>query len=87
MYEFGRRPIIRVVVPLPVAEAPPGEATTVQSPNEGNPLKATLPVEVVQVGCVTVPATGGEGIPTITTEVVETMSGQLPAAGIVHVTV
>ena len=47
-----------VVVPLPAIE--PG--LIVHAP-AGNPLKATLPVGVVQVGCVIVPTTGEVGAP------------------------
>ena len=40
---------------------PPGFLVTVQVPEEGNPLNATLPVPTLQVGCVTKPVTGAEG--------------------------
>ena len=76
-----------VAAPFPVVVAPPGVAVIVQSPNDGNPLKATLPVEVVHVGWVIAPTTGAEGISTITTEVVTGIVGQPPDAGIVYVTV
>lgn len=38
------------VVPVPVIVAPPGAAVTVQEPDAGKPLKATLPVETEHVG-------------------------------------
>jgi hypothetical protein len=80
----ARRPEKVVVVPFPVAVNPPGVATIVQSPNEGSPLKATLPVEILQVGWVMAPTAGAEGISTITTEVVTTvLDGQGPDARIV----
>ena len=50
MYEAPpKRPDIVVLVPLPVV-VPPGVIVIVQSPNEGKPLNATLPVDVMQVG-------------------------------------
>jgi hypothetical protein len=50
------------VVPVPVIVEPPGVAVTVQVPDAGSPLKATLPVAVVQVGWVMVPTTGADGV-------------------------
>jgi len=55
-------PLKVVVVSVPVWVAPPGEAVTVQIPDGGKSLKATLPVEVEQVGCVTVPIVGATGV-------------------------
>ena len=40
---------------------PPGVLVIVQVPVDGNPDKATLPVGIRQVGCVTVPVIGAEG--------------------------
>ena len=40
----------------------PTDSVTVQVPDAGNPLKATLPVAVVQVGWVMVPTTGADGV-------------------------
>jgi len=54
-------PEIVVVDPLPVEVMPPGDLVTVHVPDEGNPLKGTLPVANVQEGWVTVPTAGGEG--------------------------
>ena len=54
-------PLIVPVVPVPVAVAPPGDAVTVHVPLAGKPLKATLPVVTVHVGCVIVPTTGAVG--------------------------
>jgi hypothetical protein len=53
-----------MVVPVPVPEVviPPGFLVNVQVPVAGKPLKTTLPVGVVHVGCVTVPRIGAEGI-------------------------
>jgi len=45
----------------PVMVAPPGIAVTVHD-DDGNPLKATLPVAVEQVGCVIVPTIGADGV-------------------------
>jgi hypothetical protein len=50
------------VVPVPVDVDPPGVAVTVQVPEAGNPLSATLPVAREQVGCVTAPAMGAAGV-------------------------
>ena len=55
-------PVKFPVVPEPVIVAPPGEAVTVQDPEAGNPLNATLPVATLQVGCVIVPIIGVEGV-------------------------
>ena len=59
---FGARPLKVPVVPVPVMVEPPGVAVTVQVPDAGSPLKATLPVAVVQVGWVIVPTTGAAGV-------------------------
>lgn len=53
---------ITVVAPVPLFVIPPGVRVTVQLPVAGNPLRATLPVDNRQVGCVTVPTTGAEGV-------------------------
>jgi len=60
VYVPGARPEIVVVVPVPVA-VPLGEPVTVHVPDEGKPLKATLPVATVQLGCVSVPIVGAVG--------------------------
>ena len=39
-----------VVGPVPVIVEPPGSAVTVQSPEDGIPLKTTLPVDSEHVG-------------------------------------
>ena len=51
------KPEIFLLVPLPAIE--PG--LIVQLP-EGNPVKITLPVATVQVGCVMAPAVGLAGV-------------------------
>ena len=56
------KPLNVPVVPVPVIVEPPGVAVTVQVPDDGSPLKATLPVAVVQVGWVIVPTTGADGV-------------------------
>lgn len=40
----------------------PGVAVTIQAPEFGKPLRSTLPVAVIQVGCVIVPAIGAAGV-------------------------
>lgn len=56
------KPVIVVVVPVPVEVAPPGETVTVHVPDDGKPLNATSPVGVVHVGCVIVPIAGATGV-------------------------
>ena len=51
-----------VEVPVPSVETPPGFRVIVHVPDEGKPLRATLPVDSVQVGWVIVPTTGAEGV-------------------------
>jgi hypothetical protein len=48
-----------MVLLVPVPEILPG--LIVHVPVAGKPVKGTLPVDVVQVGCVGVPATGAVG--------------------------
>ena len=55
---LGAKPETLVVVPVP--EIAPG--LSVQVPEAGKPLKATLPVAVVQVGGVIVPTIGASGV-------------------------
>jgi len=50
------------LVPVPVVVAPPGLLVKVHVPDDGKLFNTTLPVETVQVGCVTVPATGAAGV-------------------------
>jgi hypothetical protein len=56
------RPEIVVLVPVPELVAPPGDLVMVHVPEEGSPLKTTLPVANEHVGCVTVPGVGAEGV-------------------------
>jgi hypothetical protein len=56
----GRLAIV-VLVPVPVYVVPPGVLLMVHVPDDGKPLRTTLPVETVQVGGVMVPITGAEG--------------------------
>ena len=46
---------------MPVLISPSGELIKVHVPDAGNPLNATLPVELVQVGWVIVPMSGAVG--------------------------
>ena len=59
---FAAKPLKVPVVPVPVMVEPPGDAVTVQVPDAGSPLKAILPVAVVQVGWVMAPTTGADGV-------------------------
>jgi hypothetical protein len=54
-------PVTVKLVPVPVYVVPPGVLVIVQLPVAGRPLNTTLPVGVVQVGCVMVPTTGADG--------------------------
>ena len=49
------------LVPVPVVVVPPGERVRVHVPVAGKPLKITLPVAKVQLGCVIVPTVGAVG--------------------------
>jgi hypothetical protein len=75
------KPVIVVVVPVPVV-VPPGLRVNVHVPVAGKPLRATLPVETLQVGCVTVPTEGaagafGTGLTTIFAEAKEVQPAAL----------
>ena len=59
---FADKPLNVPVVPVPVMVEPPGVAVTVQVPDAGSPLRATLPVAVVQVGWMIAPTTGADGV-------------------------
>ena len=48
--------------PVPVVVTEPGVRVTVQVPVDGNPLKATLPVDKTHVGWVIVPTPGAVGV-------------------------
>ena len=50
------------VVPLPESIVPVGERVTVHVPDDGSPLRGTLPVATEQVGCTGVPTTGADGV-------------------------
>jgi len=58
LYVFVASPVMVVLVPLPVMA--PG--FMVHIPVEGKPLNTTLPVAIVQPGCVMVPMVGAEGV-------------------------
>ena len=56
-------PTVMLLVPPPVKLPVPAIAPglTIQLP-AGKPVKTTLPVDTVQVGCVTVPTIGADGV-------------------------
>lgn len=54
--------MIVVVEPEPEVVTAPGDIVMVQVPDEGSPLRGTLPVGTLQVGWVIVPITGVEGV-------------------------
>jgi hypothetical protein len=62
LYVPDGNPVIVTFVPDPVCVTSPGLLVRVHDPEEGKPLRATLPVETVQVGLVIVPTTGTAGI-------------------------
>ena len=57
---MAANPVTVPVVPVP-DKVPEGLPVTVHVPDAGNPLKATLPVAVAQVGWVMVPTIGAVG--------------------------
>jgi hypothetical protein len=78
LYVFAASPVTVILVPVPVVVMLPGFLVRVHVPEEGRPLRATLPVATSQAGWVLVPTTGAagaEGIALITT---------LPVAGETH---
>lgn len=62
VYVPGRSPDIVLLDPVPVVIVPPGVMVSVQTPVAGRPLKTTLPVGTLNVGCVIVPITGAAGV-------------------------
>ncbi len=50
VYVPAARPLKLPVVPVPVIVVDPTDSVTVQVPEAGNPLKATVPVDTAQVG-------------------------------------
>src|SRR4030042_4580757 len=51
-----------VLVPVPFVVVPPGVLVTVHVPDDGNPLKTTLPVSPAPVGVSIVPTVGADGV-------------------------
>jgi hypothetical protein len=51
-------PVIKVLSPVPVFVTPSGLRVSVHVPVVGKPFNTTLPVETLQLGCVTVPTEG-----------------------------
>ena len=62
VYVPAARPLIVVVVPVPVVVVPPGVRVMVHVPVAGNPFSTTDPVATLHVGCVIVPAVGAGGV-------------------------
>jgi hypothetical protein len=62
VYVPAAMPEKSAVVPDATSVVPPGTRVTVQVPEAGRPLNATLPVARAQVGWVMVPITGAEGV-------------------------
>ena len=59
---FAGSPVTLKVVPEPVYVVPPGFLVIVHEPVAGRPLKDTLPVVFVHLGCIIVPITGAVGV-------------------------
>ena len=77
-------PLTVTDVPVPVPTIlPPEETITVQVPDAGSPLKATLPVAVSQVGWVIVPTIGADGVAGWALTVREVVAEVQPAALVV----
>ena len=51
-----------MLVPVPAFVIPAGILFNPQVPVDGRPVKTTLPVGSIQVGCVLVPITGDDGV-------------------------
>ena len=62
VYVPAEMPVSILVVPVPVVFTLSGIRVIVHEPDAGSPLNATLPVDNVHVGCVTVPITGVVGV-------------------------
>lgn len=62
VYVPAESPVIVLPVPAPVRVTPPGFLVRVHVPVDGNPLRTTVPVALLQSGWVIVPTTGVEGI-------------------------
>lgn len=62
VYVPGASPDIVVLNPVPAVIVPPGVLVNVHAPVAGRPLKTTLPVGTLNVGCVIVPITGAVGV-------------------------
>jgi len=59
---FDKRPVILTVSPVPVINTLSGSRVNIQTPSFGKPLRITLPVLTVFVGCITSPITGAVGV-------------------------
>ena len=62
VYVPGASPDIDVLNPVPAVIVPPGVLVNDHAPVAGRPLKTTLPVGTLNVGCVMVPITGVVGV-------------------------
>jgi hypothetical protein len=60
-------PVTVVLVPVPIVVVPPGVLVNVQVPDEGRPLRITLPVLTSHDGWVIVPTVGALGSALIVT--------------------
>ena len=76
-----------MVVPVPVLLTPLGFLVIVQVPDAGNPLRATLPVEVMHVGLVIIPITGAVGVAGCALIVIAADEGEVHPAALVTVKV
>lgn len=51
-----------LLVPVPVTVLAPGDLVRVHVPDDGRPVRTTLPVAVLQSGWVIVPTAGAAGV-------------------------
>jgi hypothetical protein len=86
VYEPGASPDTVPVVPV-LESVPEGVPVTVHVPEAGRPLRFTEPVDVVHVGCVTVPKTGVVGVPGAALIVTDVVAEEVQPEALVTVNV
>ena len=82
VYVPAASPEMVVFVPVPVVVTPPGVLVNVQVPDEGKPLKTTLPVATAHVGWVIVPTMGAVIWDTAKTASPESESGFVASSSV-----
>ncbi len=56
------RPLMVLLIPVPVVITAPGLLVRVQVPEAGRPVKVTLPVDTLHVGWIMAPRVGAAGV-------------------------